>query len=64
MLIAKFAYKNVNNINNYYIPFKFYNIYYLYVFYKEDINLYLKFKLIYILIARLRNLISMDRKNL
>lgn len=54
------TYNNANNINQHCISLEFYYNYYMYIFYKKDNNLYLKFKLIYILVAGLENKIFVN----
>ena len=44
--MAKFIYNNIKNINIKHILFKINNKYYLYIFYKNNINFCFKFKLI------------------
>ena len=47
-----FVYNNIRNINTNYLLFKLNYRYYLYIFYKKDLNLYLKLKFIKKLITK------------
>lgn len=62
--MTKFTYNNVKNINIGYIFFKLNYNFYLKVFYRKNVNFYSKSKLIDKLIAKLKDLVFIHRKNL
>ena len=55
---------NAKNVSNNYMPFELNCKYHPWIFYKEDIDSHFKFKLADKLLAALRELITVCRKNL
>lgn len=56
--MLEFAYNNAKNVSTSYISFKLNYGLYLYIFFKKNINLYLRFCLVNKLAKKLKNLIS------
>lgn len=61
--MAKFAYNNIIVANSSYTLFELNFVYYPRVFYKENFDLYFKPKIADKLVAKLRNLIFVYKKN-
>lgn len=62
--IVEFAYNNANNESNGYTLFEFNFGYHFYILYKEDINLYLKSKIVDKLAGKLKDPMTLYQKNL
>ena len=62
--MAKFAYNNAKNKCSSYRPFELNCSYHLRMSYKDDIDFYSKYKSMYNLSAKLRELMIVCRKNL
>ena len=61
--MAKFTFNNIKNISTRYIFFKINYRYYLYILYKNNINLYSTFILINKLVVKLKNHITIYIKD-
>lgn len=61
--MAKFAYNNITIANSSYTLFELHFVYYPKVFYKKNFDLYFKPKIGDKLVAKLRNLIFVYKKN-
>lgn len=61
--MAKFKYNNSKNASFNYILSKLNCGYYLWKFYKKNVDFYFKFKLVYKLLAKSRKLIIVCQKN-
>ena len=62
--MAELTYNNIKNANTSYISFEFYCKYHLYVFYKEDFDLYSKLKTAKKLLFELQKLITICQQNI
>ena len=62
--MAEFVYNNTKNANTGYLSFKLNYKYYFYIFYKKDLNFYLKLKIAKKLSFKLENLMANCQKNL
>ena len=62
--MAKFIYSNAKNVNINLMLFELNYRYHFYVFYKKDLNLYLKSKITKKLSFKLQNLIVICQQNL
>lgn len=63
MLLIKFIYNNANNISNNDIIFKLNCKYQFSILYKHDIDVYLKFRILNKLIANLKKVLTIYKKN-
>lgn len=61
--MTEFVYNNIKNLNSGQISFKLNCNYHIYIFYKNNIVYKSKFKLVDIIIAKLRELIIVYRDN-